>query len=143
MNNVICTFYENEIKYINIWCKYHLNIGFDNIYIYVFKDESKNYIENILELKIKSKIHIINIKDAKIQPKDLYISFYHKFKFSFKWCAYINMNEFIVLEKWNNLNQFFNFYKNISFISLIKYEYIRNKSIKKLLSHLVYKYNIN
>ena len=38
MGNVICAIAKNENKYINDWCHHHINLIFDNIYIFYNND---------------------------------------------------------------------------------------------------------
>ena len=108
MENVICAIAKNENKYINDWCHYHINLGFDNIYIFDNNDYNTDYIGDYIDDEIKNKVHILNINDKKLQQQNSYNSFYHLFNHNFKWCAYIDIDEFIVLDKWNNISQFVN-----------------------------------
>ena len=43
MKCAICAIAKNENDYINEWCKYHLNLGFDEIYIF---DNNKDMIKD-------------------------------------------------------------------------------------------------
>ena len=78
MNNIICTFVQNQNKNINNWCKYYLNLGFDNIYIYNKNDGPSDYIGDFINDKIKSKVHILNLNNKKVdknKTSDIEISF--------------------------------------------------------------------
>ena len=108
MENVICAIAKNENKYINDWCYHHINIGFDNIYIYDNNDNSTDYIGDYIDDDIKDKVHILNINDKKLQQQNSYNTFYDLFNHNFKWCAYIDIDEFIILGKWDNISQFVN-----------------------------------
>lgn len=44
MNNVICALARREHLYINDWVKYHIDLGFDHIYIYDNDDKKTPYI---------------------------------------------------------------------------------------------------
>ena len=129
MTNIIYTIYKKDIKYINSWSEYHLNLGFDNIYIFAYESNSNNYIGDLFHDKYKSRIHLLNINDRILQKNNLYNNFFNKFKFNYKWCAHIDINEYIILEKWNHLYQFLNlaFFKNVSIISLKIFQYSYNK----------------
>ena len=123
MNYVICTFSENENKNINNWCNYYLNLGFDNIYLYLYDNSNYNttyYIGDYIDDKIKKRVHIINInnKNNKEYIHNSYITFYNLFKLNFKWCAFIDISVFISLGKWNNISQLLNdpIFKNASII---------------------------
>lgn len=133
MNNIICTFIKIENQYLNDWCKYHINLGFDNIYIYN-NDSINGYIGDYLDNSIKNKVHIIKINNKKLQKKDLYSIFYNLFKFNFKWCAFIDIDEFIVLTKWSNISHFLNeeYFNNIFILRLNNYIYKTGNRIEKL-----------
>ena len=142
MNNVICTFVKNEIKNINNWCKYHLNLGFDNIYIYNYNDNSTNYIGDYIDDKIKNKVHILNLNNKKLEKKKVYLKFYNLFKFNFKWCVFIDIDKFIILSKWNHISQFLNepIYKNTTSIIfkwfLNKKNYLMESSYKQSITKI-------
>lgn len=113
MNNIICTFIENEDKNKNInnWCNYYLKLGFDNIYLY--KNNNCNttyYIGDYIDDKIKKRVHIITINNNNNieYNNNSYITFYNLFKDNFKWCAFIDISVFISLDKWNNISQLLN-----------------------------------
>ena len=133
MNNIICTFIKIENQYLNDWCKYHINLGFDNIYIYN-NDSINGYIGDYLDNSIKNKVHIIKINNKKLQKKDLYSKFYNLFKLNFKWCAFIDIDEFIVLTKWSNISHFLNeeYFNNIFILRLNNYIYKTGNRIEKL-----------
>lgn len=135
MTNVICT-YVNKDMNINDWCKYHLNLGFDNIYIFNNNDKRYKYIGDYLDNKIKSRVHILNINN-KHKKSYFYMDFYNRFKNTFKWCFFFDVSDYIVLDKTNQITQLFEYFlsKNISVIimqsSLHKYNKIIDKSFKK------------
>ncbi len=49
MENVIIAITKNENKYIKDWCHYHINLGFDNIYIYDNYENSTDYIGDFID----------------------------------------------------------------------------------------------
>ena len=108
MENVICAIAKNENKYINDWCHHHIELGFDNIYIYDNNNNSTDYIGDFIDDDIKNKVHLLNINDKKLQQQNSYNTFYYLFNHNFKWCAYIDIDEFIILGKWDNISQFVN-----------------------------------
>ena len=133
MNNIICTIVNNENKEINNWCIYHLKMGFDNIYIFYNNRKYIDYIGNFIDNKIKSKVHFHTINNKKISNKLIYNNFYNKFKNKFKWCAFFDLDKYIVLDKSNNINEFLNSYitKNV-FIIRLKNQKFRNTLLMKI-----------
>lgn len=124
MSNVICTIMKNENKSINKWCKYHLKIGFDNIYIFYNNSKYIDYIDNSIDNNIKNKIHFQTINNNQMSEQLIYINFYTKFKYNFKWCAFFDLDKYIILYKYNNINKLLNkhIFKNSFFIRLKSYK---------------------
>ena len=120
MENIKCAIAKNENKYINDWCHYHINLGFDNIYIYDNNDYNTDYIGDFIDDEIKNKVNILNINNKKMQQQNSYNSLYNLFNHNFQWGAYIDIDEFIILDKWKNISQFVNdkIFKDSDFIRL-------------------------
>ena len=108
MNNIICCIAKNEHLYINEWVKYHLDLGFGHIYIGDNDDIGAPYIGDFIDAEIRHKVTIINLRGIREQwfQQNFYNTFYHKMLDKFDWCAFIDVDEFIVLNKWNTLNDF-------------------------------------
>jgi len=137
MNNIICSISKNENEYINSWSKYHLKIGFDNLFIYYYNDKSNDYIGNYIDNHIKKKVHFLKINNKNIEKQKIYYSFFNKFNHKYKWCAYIDINEYFSLGDWNYKSEFLkNFiFKNVSIIKLkaIVYQNLTNRIIKPII----------
>ena len=133
MTNVICTYVNQFNESINEWCKYHLNLGFDNIYIFNNINNASEYIGDYLDFKIKKRVHILNINNNQREKIYFYNAFYTLFKNNFKWCAFIDITDSIVSVKRNYLTSLFEHCssKNISVIKLQSYEYKFNKLFQK------------
>jgi hypothetical protein len=120
LNNIICTMIrkKNIHSIINKWLIYHFNLGFDHIYIF-YNDKDYQNISDCIDIKIKNRVHFLNIIKDGINSKSLYISFYNKFKYNFKWCAFLEISEYIYLNKWKNRIKFLNSkFKNVIYIKL-------------------------
>ena len=105
----ICTLARNENVYLNDWIKYHLDIGFDYIFIY-----DNGFIDDkSLSLSINNKYHdfvtIIDFRyiqyDNMIPNSDVYNDFI-KHHFNYDWCAFIDIDEYIVLENYKSIKDF-------------------------------------
>lgn len=94
---VICAIAKQELDYIKDWCEWHLNIGFDKIYIYdnndIDSEENYNWLENLYP----GRIEIRNVRGKKAQQILQYQSFCDDN--IFKWVAYIDIDEYIVFSK--------------------------------------------
>ena len=120
LNNIICTIIRKKdiLSILNKWLEHRLNLGFNHIYIF-YKDKDYYNISDYIDIKIKNRIHFLNIIKDGINSKSLYTSFYNKFKYNFKWCAFLEISEYIYLNKWENRIKFLNSkFKNVICIKL-------------------------
>jgi len=110
-NAAICCIALNEEPYIDEWIKYHLALGFNHIYIY---DNSNNYS---LKDKQTDKVTVIHFPGItkQIEAYNLCIA---QYKNKHKWCAFIDCDEFIVLKRHSNINEFLKEYDNRNSIAL-------------------------
>ena len=102
--NVICAIAKNENPYINDWVNWHLNLGFDKIYLYDNNDPWVEFVGDFIEQK--DKVEIFDVRGKKEQA--LQIKCYNEFynTHSFDWCAFLDIDEFLVLNKWTNIQEF-------------------------------------
>lgn len=104
MKVVICAIAKKENLYINDWAKYHLELGFDDIYVYDNNDSDYDSVKNYIEESIKDKVHFIDAKDKRTYQVEAYNTFYSNYEFD--WCAFIDIDEFINLKKGQNIKDF-------------------------------------
>ncbi len=122
MSNVICAIAKNENKYINNWCQYHLNLGFDHIYLYDNNDSTTANVLDFIDCAIQDKITIFNVNNVHKAgfQNECYTKFYLDYKSTFNWCAFIDIDEFIELPKGKKITEFLNnpIFKNFEAIRL-------------------------
>lgn len=101
MNIVICVIAKNENRYIKDFCEYHLSLGFDHIYIFDNNDvpEIHNVIQNT------DKITVTPFKKDNLFQQTLLYNEFMK-TYDFDWCAFIDVDEFITLNKHKNIHDF-------------------------------------
>ena len=97
--------YEND--YIREWIEYNLNLGFDHIFIGDNNDDHKEDIFTIVEDYVKdNKVTVVNIKDFNIKQIDFYKMSYLNLVGNFDWVLYYDIDEFLVLKKHKNVNDY-------------------------------------
>lgn len=116
MKAVICAIAKCENEYINNWVNYHLNLGFDEIYLFDNNDADYEPVENRIHINPEYKGRVIiqkipGVRRWKSSDKfgfqaKLYTYFYKNHKNKFDWCAFIDIDEFITLEKWPDIKSF-------------------------------------
>jgi len=109
--SVICSIALNEERYIQEWINYHLALGFNHIFIY---DNSDN---NILNSISQNKVTVIHFP-GKTKQFEAYNDFISKNRTKYKWGAFIDCDEFIVLKKHENINNFLSEFSDCESIGL-------------------------
>ena len=90
---------KDEDNYINEWIDYHLRLGFDRIFVYC--NDWDWFIPT--KYKITNKVEKITFNGDKKQVPayDDFISKYYK---DFDFACFIDIDEFVVLKRWKNIN---------------------------------------
>ena len=100
----ICAIAKIEELYIREWINWHKNIGIDHIII--GDNNDSNYdkpIQPIIQDYIdEGYIELINLNDKLACQKQFYNDVYQKYKDSFDWISFIDIDEFIELPAYNN-----------------------------------------
>lgn len=98
----ICAIIKNEHQYLDEWIRHHLNVGFDEIYLYEdFGSRSHSEVTDNYHNVHLTKLSDI-FEDVKKFNNDkqcaLYAYFYKKYKDSIDYTAFIDIDEFIMFE---------------------------------------------
>lgn len=109
----LCCIAKNEDLYIEDWIVYHFNIGFDEIVIYDNNDEErkedlKKLLKNSSKISsnMRKHIHIKKCNGYKFYQKTAYFQCYQQNEFD--WIAFIDIDEYIVLNNWSNIKAMLN-----------------------------------
>lgn len=100
----ICAIFRDEAVYLKEWIEYHLIIGVDHFYLYN-NFSSDNYLQ-VLQPYIDA--GIVTLKDWKIKQGQMkaYQDCYDNYHDMTNWIAFIDLDEFIVPIKNDNLKDF-------------------------------------
>ena len=106
----VCAIAKNEDRYIEDWLKYHFKLGFTHICIYdnnipERKGDLRKLIDNSKKLSkgMKQNTEIIDANGLMGFQNKAYNNYYHTHEFD--WCAFIDIDEFIHLEAWDNMSE--------------------------------------
>ena len=100
---------KDEENYICEWIKYHLDLGFDKIYLYDNNDDSSilpKVLYYNLDKSYIDKVIIYPIPGLKAFKKQICFDFLNEKEF--KWCAVIDCDEFITLTSHKNIKDYIN-----------------------------------
>ena len=98
MQVVICALAKNEHLYINEWVKHYVDLGVDKIYIYDNDDKTSPYIGSYINQKYAHNVVIKDIRGMRgtYMQHTIYTSFYRKYKGTFDYCLFCDIDEFLV-----------------------------------------------
>lgn len=99
---------KNEDNYIEEWLKYHLKLGFDDIFIY------QNNWRWSGEMSHVNKIEF----DGLTKQIPAYNDFISKNNKTYDWVAFFDIDEFLVLKKHKNIKEFINDYKDLPAVGI-------------------------
>lgn len=109
---VICAIAKYENKYILEWIDYHLNLGFTKIYLFDNNDtEGERIVDVVNQYNYSGKVEIIDVRGQKYVQKKVYNDFYYQY--SFDWCAFIDLDEFITFNPESNFDNIQSFIKTV------------------------------
>ena len=96
---VICAAARDEELYLREWIEYHLQLGFDKIYLYDNNDRSAPPLDTLLADFISAgKVDVIDKRGKRGQQMPSYRAFCREHFYDNLWCAFIDIDEFITLE---------------------------------------------
>ncbi len=100
---------KDEENYICEWIKYHLDLGFDKIYLYDNNDDSSilpKVLHYNLDKSYIDRVIIYPIPGLKCFQHKVTVNFLNEKEF--KWCAIIDCDEFITLTSHKNIKDYIN-----------------------------------
>jgi len=107
---------KDEDNYIQEWVDYHFKLGFDDIFIY-----QNDWRSNL----VGDHIHLIPF-DGEAKQLRSYNDFIRNNYKNYEWAAFIDVDEFIVLKKHDNIKDFISDYQTFSCIAMNWYLFGNN-----------------
>lgn len=95
---IVALIVKREYNYIREHIEYHLNLGFDKVYVGDNNNDNDEHYEDLLSDLIESgKVEILNYRYAPSQQ----IKFYNYIieNIDYEWCAFIDCDEFLTFNK--------------------------------------------
>lgn len=105
----ICAIFKNEAPYLKEWIEYHRIIGVEHFYLY--NNNSSDDFQDVLQPYINSnKVTLIDFPKQHAQKK-AYQDCINKYRKEAEWIGFIDIDEFVVPVKDNNIIDFLNRFK--------------------------------
>lgn len=137
----ICAVAKCENDYINDWVKWHIDRGVDEIHLFDNNDLDYEPIEKRIDKKYLNKVFITKIPGAQKFQLSTYDKFYKENKNRFDWIGFLDIDEYVVVKKWDNIKEFLNDdkFKNYNVIKLNWHMYGDDGKVERDMSVPVYK----
>lgn len=102
MRASVCALAKMENAYINDWVRYHLELGFDHIWLYDNNEKDYPYVGSCISDEYKSRVTIVDWRDRHFENhtpnKECYDDWLRRNGDNVDWCAFIDIDEFIHLD---------------------------------------------
>lgn len=113
--SAICLIIRDENEYLQEWIRHHISIGFDHIYIY--DHNSKIPVTHTINTQLKKAereyVIVIDWSGKHTHAQDeCYAHCLANFRKDCEWIAFIDTDEFIILNQDNSINDFLKRYEN-------------------------------
>lgn len=104
---ILCTIVKNENLYIKEFVEHYLTIGINKIIVYDNNEEKGEKMDQILKNYIeKGYIDIINIRGKRMAQMLSFKDCYSKNKNLYDWIMFFDIDEFLILNEYKNINNF-------------------------------------
>lgn len=94
MKIAICAIAKNEELYLDEWINYHLSIGVDHIFV----NDNNDLTHDMLKID-NSSVTVIDVRGKKYYQNTAYSTCFKKYKSDFDWFIFIDVDEFIYVDK--------------------------------------------
>ena len=97
-----------ENDYINEWIQHHIDIGVNHIYVYDNSSSSEEKLNGTIHEKYLNRVTIIPAYDKNQYQMPAYKDAYYKYGNMHDYLMYIDIDEFVMLQKDKNIKDFIN-----------------------------------
>ena len=98
-----------ENDYIREWCEYHLKLGFDKIILGDNNDSNgESLVDPIKDFVYHNFVDVLDCRNPEITQVLLYQYIYDNFAKDYDWIMFLDIDEFLFLEKDNNVHDYLN-----------------------------------
>jgi hypothetical protein len=107
MKVALCVIGRLENQYAAEFVEWYKNLGFDKVFIYDNNHDSDEHFEEVLQPQVDCGfVEIVPFRNREVAQISAYNDCYSKHNKEFDWIAFFDFDEFLVLEKDNNIKDF-------------------------------------
>lgn len=105
MKVALCAVAKNENTYIDEWVRYHIDLGYDRIYLYDNNDPDTPFVGDFISPDYRDRVEIITAHgNYRTRQFAIYNQWIQDYTDDWDWCTFIDIDEFVVTEK-NNIKE--------------------------------------
>lgn len=103
----VCCIGRQENRYINEFVNHYLSLGVDKIFIYDNNHDGEEHFEDVIPSSLlKEKIEIIDYRNQSICQLKSYQDCYNKHNNEYDWILFIDCDEYLYMNGFNNIKDF-------------------------------------
>ena len=107
MKTALCCIGRLENQYAKEFVEHYKKLGFDKIFIYDNNQEGEEHFEDVLQDYVDNGfVEIIDYRDLNRVQFIAYNQCYEKYKNEYDWIAFFDFDEFLILEKDNDIKSY-------------------------------------
>lgn len=107
MKVAVCCIGRQENRYVIEYVNHYLSIGVDKIYIYDNNYDGEEHFEDVLGEYINNNcVEIINYRNMSLCQLKAYQDCYDNYSNYYDWMLFIDMDEYLYMEGFNNIKDF-------------------------------------
>ena len=103
MKTAICTLAKMENAYIEDWLRYHIELGFDKIFVYDNNTVDYNDLSECIPNELSDKVVVVDWRERQFERHTPNVEVYNDWLENngdeYDWCAFIDIDEYIHLGK--------------------------------------------
>lgn len=100
MKVALCAVAKNENAYIDEWVRYHIDLGYDRIYLYDNNDPDAPFVGGCISPEYRDRVEIIAAPgNYRSRQFAIYNDWIQRHSDGWDWCSFIDIDEFVVTGK--------------------------------------------
>lgn len=107
MKILLCGIAKLENDYVREWVEYHLGLGFDHIIIGDNNDPDGEVLQHpIIDYVLNNKVTVLDVRKPSITQMVFYNDIYNNYCDDYDWVLFLDIDEFLFLEKDNDIHDY-------------------------------------
>lgn len=109
-NVSICAIFKNEAPYLDEWLSFHMLVGVEHFYLY--NNNSEDDYESVIKKYVDAGVVTVINWVQNHKQMEAYLDCVERFRHESKWIGFIDIDEFVIPKKRNNIYQILKDFEN-------------------------------